>query len=701
LRALSRTAEEHFAAALEHMPLGLAFFDRDLRLILSNSRYQEMLGLPARVVRRGTSLRQLIECGVARGIHPGLDADTILGERLALFAAGRPASLLTRLVDGRTLETSYRPIPDGGWIAVYQDVSERERQIEALRRRDEELRTQNLRFDAALDNMSHGITMYDGDERLTVVNRRYYDLTGTTPELVRPGMTYRDIILAFVQAGYFPAHRVEEVYQARRAQVLAGAAVRHLDRLSSGVILASRHQMLPAGGWVSVFEDVTDLQKAEARITHMAHHDALTGLPNRVLFRQRLEEALARSRRGETCAVLCLDLDHFKAVNDTLGHPIGDALLRSATERLRSELRETDTVARLGGDEFAVIQTSLEHPVDVTALAERLVRLLSAPYEVEGHQIIVGVSIGIALMPGDGDDPDMLLKNADLALYTAKARGRASYRFFEPEMDAQMQARRLLEMDLRRALAEEEFELHYQPLMDITTGQPIGFEALVRWRHPARGLVPPSDFIPLAEDIGLIVPLGEWVLRHACAEAAGWPGSLKVAVNLSAAQFRAPGLADMVLGVLHETGLGAERLELEITETLLLQESEDTLATLHRLRDLGVSIAMDDFGTGYSSLSTLRRFPFTRVKIDRSFVVDVGRSGDTSGAIVRAVANLCAALGMAITVEGVETDTQLAWLAAEGFVNAQGYLFGRPMPVSDLRRLLDRLPPGGAPSICR
>jgi diguanylate cyclase (GGDEF)-like protein len=682
---------EHLAAAVENMPFGLAVFDSGLRLVLANRLYSSMLGLPEHVVRPGTSLGELVACGVACGLHPGAAAADIMAERLALFAGGKPASLVMPLRDGRTVETSYRPTPGGGWVAVYQDVTERERQIAALRRRDAELRTQNLLFDAALDNMSHGITMWDGEERLVVVNRRYYELTGAKPEVVRPGMTYREMASAFVRAGYFPEQMAEEVYRKRRAQVLAGAGTRHLDQLASGVILASRHQLLPYGGWVSVFEDVTDLQRAEARITHMALHDALTGLPNRVLFRQKLEEALAAARRGNLCAVLCLDLDYFKAVNDTLGHPVGDALLRAVTERLSAQLRETDTVARLGGDEFAIIQTPFDHVSDATALAERLVELISAPYAIEGHQVVVGVSIGMAVPPVDGDDPDTLLKNADLALYRAKELGRGRYCFFEPGMDAEMQARRLLEMDLRQALAAEEFELFYQPLVDIATRRPIGFEALLRWRHPTRGLVLPSEFIPLAEEIGLIVPIGEWVLRTACAEAAGWPPGIKVAVNLSPAQFRAARLADTILEVVRESGLGRDRLELEITETVLLHDSAEMVAMLHRLREAGISIALDDFGTGYSSLSTLRRFPFSLVKIDRSFVAEVGRRGDTSGAIVRAVAGLCAALGIAATVEGVETEAQFAWLAAEGFAIAQGHLLGRPMPVAALHRQLDAL----------
>jgi diguanylate cyclase (GGDEF)-like protein len=689
-------AAQHLAAAMENIPLGLAVVDTDLRLFLANSRYRTMLRLPAHAVRPGVSLRAVVECADAAGEHPGLAADAILAEQLAIFAAKKAASLLTRFDDGRTLETTYQPMPEGGWIIVCNDVTESERRIAALRHRDAELRTQNLLFDAALDNMSHGITMWDGEERLVVVNRRYYELTGTSPQVVWRGMTYREIASAFVETGYFPEQTAEEVYARGRARIDAGPGVRHLDQLASGVILASRHQLLPGGGWVSVFEDVTDLRRAEARITritHMALHDAMTGLPNRVLLRQRLEEALAGTRSGRLCAVLCLDLDDFKSVNDTLGHPIGDALLRHVTERLRYGLRESDTVARLGGDEFAIIQTSVEQPDDTRSLAERLVRLISAPYAIAGHQVVVGVSIGIAMPPVDGTDPDVLLKHADIALYKAKANGGRGYCFFDAEMSVRMQARHMLEMDLRHAVTTQAFELHYQPLVEIPTRRPIGFEALLRWRHPSRGLVAPADFIPLAEDTGLILPIGEWVLRQACAEAAGWPDSLKVAVNLSAAQFRAPGLADSVIAILRETCLPPERLELEITETVLLHDSADMLATLHRLRSVGVAIALDDFGTGYSSLATLRRFPFTLVKIDRSFVADIGESGSTGGAILRAVANLCAALGMAATVEGVETEAQLAWLTAEGFVIAQGHLFGQPMPVSELRRRLDARPP--------
>jgi diguanylate cyclase (GGDEF)-like protein/PAS domain S-box-containing protein len=434
--------------------------------------------------------------------------------------------------------------------------------------------------------------------------------------------------------------------------------------------------------------DVTERKRAEARVVHMAHHDSLTNLANRVLFRERMGEALARVRReNHSLAIHCLDLDHFKSVNDTLGHPVGDALLRAVAERLLHCVRASDTVARLGGDEFAIIQDGVKTPEEVSAFAARLLEIVGQPYLLEGHVIVANVSDGIVLAPSDGEDPDLLLKNADMALYRAKGDGRATYRFFEPEMDARLQARRLLEVDLRAALQLRQFELHYQPLIDLNTDAVLGFEALLRWRHPVRGLVPPLDFIPLAEEIGLIGPIGDWVLRHACAEAVKWPNDILVAVNLSPAQFANKNLAQSVILTLAASGLSARRLELEVTESVLLQESESSLDALRQLRSLGVRIAMDDFGTGYSSLSYLRRFPFDKIKIDRSFVSDMAGDPDCA-AIIRAVAGLAEGLRMITTAEGVETQDQLERLRAEGCAQGQGYLFSRPLPVAALHDFL-------------
>jgi diguanylate cyclase (GGDEF)-like protein/PAS domain S-box-containing protein len=434
--------------------------------------------------------------------------------------------------------------------------------------------------------------------------------------------------------------------------------------------------------------DVTERKRAEARIEHMAHHDALTGLPNRVLFNRRLDEALERVKRpGETLAILCLDLDHFKSVNDTLGHPIGDGLLKAVAERITQGLPERTFVARLGGDEFALIQGGIDGPEAPSRLAARLIEIVSEIYQIGGHDVIVGASIGIALAPGDGDASDVLLRAADMALYRAKSDGRGMFHFFEPEMDRRIQARRSLELDLRKAYQHGEFELYYQPLVNLERDEVSGFEALLRWRHPERGMIQPNDFIPLAEEIGLIVPIGEWVLRRACEDAATWPANIKIAVNLSPVQFRNRGLVQAVVSALAHSGLSASRLELEITESVLLGETEANLATLHSLRALGASISMDDFGTGYSSLSYLRSFPFDKIKIDRSFVNEMMERADCV-AIIRAVAGLGMSLGIATTAEGVETSAQLDRLRAEGCTEIQGYLVSPPRPASEVARIL-------------
>lgn len=471
-----------------------------------------------------------------------------------------------------------------------------------------------------------------------------------------------------------------------------GTICRHVRADGAEIeVLSYRRSMIHANrpAVLSAFVDVTERRAAEMRIAHMAHHDALTGLPNRTLFRERLESELSRVKRGQELAVLCIDLDHFKDVNDTLGHPIGDLLLQAVAERVTCALRETDFVARLGGDEFAVVQTMVEDPRHVGALADRLVEKISEPYELDGHQVTVGASIGIALAPQDAREADTLLKSADMALYRAKADGRRTFCYFEPEMDARLQERRALELDLRHALLREEFELYYQPLVKLDTQNICGFEALLRWHHPERGMVSPADFIPIAEETGLIVPIGAWVLRRACEDAALWPANIRIAVNLSPVQFRARGLVEAVISALSNSGLDARRLELEITESVLLTENDANLAILHQLRDLGVAISMDDFGTGYSSLSYLRSFPFDKIKIDRSFVRDLGERSDCA-AIVRAVANLGESLGIVTTVEGIETREQLDQVLAEGCGEGQGFYISAPVPIGETRLLLDQ-----------
>jgi diguanylate cyclase (GGDEF)-like protein len=554
-----------------------------------------------------------------------------------------------------------------------------------------EILKQYGRLDAAISNMPIGLCMFDAEQKLIISNSRYAEFYGIAPEYTVPGTPFRTI-LEHTAPGHATAAGVRNFIEERLAVLTTGEPVYFTNEMNDGRVIAVSYRPTPNGGMVGTHEDITERRKSEAKIAYMAHHDALTELPNRVRFRSELEKALGRTDRGETVAVHCIDLDHFKAVNDTLGHPVGDALLQAVAVRIRDCLRPTDTVARLGGDEFAIVQVSADQPIGSTALATRIIKAVGEPFDIRGHQVVIGASVGIALAPHDGVDPDRLLKNADMALYRAKEDGRGIYRFFESEMDAKMQARRTLELDLRKAVALGEFELFYQPLINLSDNEVSGFEALMRWRHPQRGLVPPNDFIPLAEDIGLIAPMGAWALKQACTEAMNWPDHVKIAVNLSPIQFKGGNLVLDVIAALGQSGLPARRLELEITETVLLQDTDGTIAILNQLRELGVHISMDDFGTGYSSLGYLRRFPFDKIKIDRSFIHDMSERPD-SMAIVRAVAGLGSSLGISTTAEGVETEEQMQQLRDEGCTEVQGFLISEPRPASELGALLKRLAP--------
>jgi diguanylate cyclase (GGDEF)-like protein len=446
---------------------------------------------------------------------------------------------------------------------------------------------------------------------------------------------------------------------------------------------------LANGGWVATQEDITERRRAEQKIAHLAHYDALTDLPNRVSFREQLQQELERTRRGEQLAVLYIDIDEFKSVNDSLGHPAGDELLKAVASRLQSCIRETDFVARLGGDEFAIVQTGIKQPNDVVELVKRIYEAIREPHECLGHQVATDASIGIALAPNDGTELDQLLKSADLAMYGAKADGRRTYRFFEPQMDACVRARRTLELDIRQAIAEGAFELHYQPIVNLGSNEIVGCEALLRWNHPVRGMISPAEFIPIAEETGLILQIGDWVLTTACAEATNWPPGIKLAVNVSPVQFRSHAFSLKVANALATTGLSAGGLELEITEAVLIRDDEAALAMLQHLRAIGVHIALDDFGTGYSSLSYLQRFPFDKIKIDRCFVNDIAEA-EGSSSIVQAVINIARARNMTTTAEGVETERQREMLLSFGCTEMQGYLFSPAMPVAKIRMRLSQ-----------
>jgi diguanylate cyclase (GGDEF)-like protein len=549
---------------------------------------------------------------------------------------------------------------------------------------NEQLSTQNRRTDAAINNMVQGFLMFDADERIIICNDRYIEMYGLSREIVKPGCSFLTLLQHRVETGLLSL----EPHQYRAdllSELSKGAVVEWIVTTTDGRDIFISNKPMLGGGWIVTHEDITERRRAEAKISHMALHDGLTDLPNRHLFSAQVEKHFAQMTRGQKFAVLCLDLDHFKEINDSLGHPFGDKLLVQVGARLRGCVRQTDIVARLASDEFAILQGNLTDIAETKSLAARIIDTIAAPFDLDGQQVTVGVSIGIAFVPDDASNTVQLLKAADQALYRAKAIGRGTYRCFEPEMDQHLQARRFLERDLRKALANDEFVVHYQPLVNLQSEQICGFEALIRWNHPERGMIPPLDFIPFAEESGLIVPIGEWVLRTACAEAAKWPGNVRIAVNLSPVQFRTPNLYDAVTNALSHSGLAADRLELEITESALLSNQDSTV--LAQLRELGVRIAMDDFGTGHSSLSYLRSFPFDKIKIDRCCIHGLATKKDCR-AIISAVAQLAISLGIETTAEGVETQEELDYLKRSGCTEAQGYFFSKAKPAKDVSVML-------------
>lgn len=799
--------------ALNHMPHGLLMFDASRRIVLRNDRYLELHELPAAAVKPGMTFRELL---LYRKEHGSFhhDVDEYCRNVYASIGAGKSYSLIDRGRDGLLIHIINKPLEGGGWIATHEDVTERERLLQANAQAEKTVSEQKRQLDAALDHMAQGLCMFDPDGRIVLFNRRYSELMGASPEylqdlnllelfkhrkatglfrddpdeffariqtnmregktvvreLVRAeGNTLRVIDQPMKDGGWVATY--EDVTERRRAErerdqnrafldriidnvpsaifvknahdrryILVNRAGEHFwgmarqsmlgktaeevfpdvearrieardnELLQSATPLFDEREILtPCDGIrniasrrltipdekgepqyvLGVIDDVTERKLAEARIAQLAHYDPLTNLPNRALFREQLEKELAFVRRGAKLAVLYIDLDHFKSINDTLGHPAGDALLKEVGQRLRGCLRESDLIARLGGDEFAVVQTQLEDAKDAEVFALRLREAVTgAAYDLDGHQTTTDLSIGIALAPSDGVEIDELVKHADLALYGAKSEGRANYRYFEPAMNARMKQRRGLEIDLRAAIANNELDVYYQPLVNMQTQAIVGCEALVRWRHPQRGMIPPADFIPVAEEAGLINAIGEWVLRRACSDAMSWPNDISVAVNVSPVQFRSPALALTVINTLAASGLPANRLELEVTESVLMQNNDLTLATLHQLRNLGVSVSMDDFGTGYSSLSSLRSFPFDKIKIDRAFISDLSK-GEDAVAIVHAILNLAKSLKMATTAEGVETPDQRMLLQETGCNEMQGYLFSPPRPANEIMKMFD------------
>ncbi|MCK1540933.1 EAL domain-containing protein [Bradyrhizobium sp. 147] len=555
--------------------------------------------------------------------------------------------------------------------------------LEQHRLSRERLMLEMQRLDRAVNNMTQGLLLFDSERRLVICNQRYIDMYGLSAATVKPGCSFHDIIAHRKATGSFTGDVDDYV-----ARVLSGVHVRNamVVDTSDGRSIQIVNEPLADGGWVATHEDITERRRIEARITHLAHYDALTDLPNRTMFHEHLRQELAAITEGEQIAVHYIDIDEFKGVNDALGHLVGDELLKSIAQSLRRCAGPADFVARLGGDEFAIVQSAVTSPDQVNDLVARVFQAIRTPFDCMGHHLTADASIGIALAPEHGEVLDQILKNADMAMYAAKAAGRRTYRFFEPDMDAKVRERRQLEIDLRHAIAHGGLEVYYQPCLGLKDDRITGCEALVRWRHPERGMVSPAEFIPIAEDTGLINEIGEWVLATACRDAANWPDDIRLAVNVSPVQFKSGTLALKIMAALAASNLPASRLELEITEAVLIRDDEAALAILHQLRAIGVRIALDDFGTGYSSLSYLHRFPFDKIKIDRCFVEDIA-GPDGSASIVQAVVNLAGARRMTTTAEGVETEEQQRLLRALGCSEMQGYLFSAAKPADKMLEL--------------
>jgi diguanylate cyclase (GGDEF)-like protein len=670
-----KRTNDRFDVAINNMSQGLCLFDASKRLVISNRRYQEMYHLPDELVLPGTPLDRILQHYVDRGETSNLSVD----QHVQLMPTQPKQDF--QPADGRKIFIQRKPLPDGGWVATHEDVTEQKRSEQLLAEKAAELEAMNERFDAALNNMSQGLCMFDAQQNVVVSNARYSEIYRLDRDRIKPGTTLAQILEYRREKGTDFSGVAPDVYLSQNVKE-AG----EVRELADGRTVAIARHMMADGGWLTTHEDITDRARNEKRIAFLAQHDLLTGLANRALFAEKLEDAARRlQRHGTTFSVLMLDLDKFKNVNDTLGHPAGDQLLVEVGRRLTSSLRDTDVVARLGGDEFAIIQENAKNQSEgAIALALKIIRLIEQPFDLNGNTVSVGTSIGIAFAPEHGADAEALMQKADLALYAAKSGGRNDFRVFQSELTIAADMQKAMENELREAILRNEFDLHYQPVIDARTRAVSGVEAFVRWHHPSDGMLAPDRFLPLAESTGLIAPLGEWILRQACLDAAAWPPHIRIAVNISTAQFDKGDLFDIILSALVDSGLSPDRLELEIADSALLERKQAAhLHTVRQLKNLGVSFVLDNCGAGYSSASYLTSFPFDKIKIDRSIGQGFASRRDCA-AVVASVLALAHGLDIATAAKGVESREQFEALQAAGVDFVQGYQFGRPVPHCEL-----------------
>eukprot|EP00873_Tetraselmis_striata_P031852 jgi/Tetstr1/452116/TSEL_039152.t1 len=668
-------------AALQTIPFGFCVWSADFELVMWNQHYLDIYGFPRKSIRRGMSLFEVVALSTALGNHPDTDPKSFYDAYTAELMGNRSGLRAVNLeltASHRTLETAHIFAPGLGWVVTHEDVTDEIARSDMMSERKRELERQYALLDAAINNISQGLSMFDNDFRLVTCNAEFVSMYRLPPELARPGASFDDILEHRRKTNtHAPVDR--NAYRSERQKILTGGQfVREVVKMANGTFLSLRHQPLSGGGVVTTHEDITDQLAAEARMRHMATHDALTDLPNRGLFREELEAVLKGLEKGKQPALLAVNIDHFKAVNDSEGHTVGDKVLRKIAERLSETVGSRGIVARLGSDEFTVLMPNVGVPHDAADLARAIVKAIGEPIMFGRKAIKLSTSIGIAVAPGDGKSADAIMNNADLALLRAKSEGRGTYHFFEAGMDATLQRRRMLETGLRDALANNGLSVVFQPIVSLQTNAVVAAEALMRWDHPRLGPISPVEFIPIAEETGIIHDIGGWILEAATRAAAQWPSPVRVAINLSPIQFKRPDLVSTIKAALEAASLDASRLELEITESLLLENSQSNIDVLLAVRRLGVRVAMDDFGTGYSSLSYLRAFPFDKIKIDRSFMADVATKAD-SRAILGAMISLGRNLGMTTVAEGVETAEQLAVVRAEGCTQVQGYFFSPPI----------------------